>query len=161
MLSCSVMSYSLQAHRLCSPSGSSAHGMLQARRVSCHSLLQGIVLTQGSNPSCLHCRRILDHLSMRLIKNITLETLQITLYYSLPHSPTLHTPHSLRSSSWEQPKHLFPQHTPFTVFLQALWRINVKFRVKNGVVLGKSKPSISLSLVLLSWKGETLWMAII
>ena len=78
-----------------------------------------------------------------------------------PHSPTLHTPHSLRSSSREQPKPLFPQHTPFTVFLQALWRIDVKFREKNGVVLGKSKPLISLSLELLSWKGETLWMIII
>ena len=27
--------------------------------VDCHSLLQGIFLTQGSNPSLLHCRRIL------------------------------------------------------------------------------------------------------
>ena len=72
----------------CSPSGSSAHGILQARRVGCLSLLQGIFLTQGSNPSCLHCRGIPYHLSTRedmgLIKNITLETLQITLYYSLP-----------------------------------------------------------------------------
>ena len=28
-----------------------------------HSLLQGIFLTQGSNPGLLHCRQILDHLS--------------------------------------------------------------------------------------------------
>ena len=32
-------------------------------RVGCHSLLQGIFPTQGSNPSLLHCRRILHQLS--------------------------------------------------------------------------------------------------
>ena len=31
--------------------------------VGCHSLLQGIFPTQGSNPSLLHCRQILYHLS--------------------------------------------------------------------------------------------------
>ena len=31
--------------------------------VGCHFLLQGIFLTQGSNPGLLHCRRILYHLS--------------------------------------------------------------------------------------------------
>ena len=31
--------------------------------VGCHSLLQGIFLTQVSNPSLLHCRQILYHLS--------------------------------------------------------------------------------------------------
>ena len=31
--------------------------------VGCHSLLQGIVLTQGSNPGLLHCRQILYCLS--------------------------------------------------------------------------------------------------
>ena len=29
----------------------------------CHSLLQGILPTQGSNPGLLHCRQILYHLS--------------------------------------------------------------------------------------------------
>ena len=29
--------------------------------VGCHFLLQGIFLTQGSNPGPLHCRRILYH----------------------------------------------------------------------------------------------------
>ena len=33
--------------------------------VDCHSLLQRIFLTQGSNPGLLHCRRILYHLSYR------------------------------------------------------------------------------------------------
>ena len=30
-------------------------------RVGCHSLLQGIFLSQGSNPGLLHCRQILYH----------------------------------------------------------------------------------------------------
>ena len=32
-------------------------------RVGCHSFLQGIFLTHGSNTSLLHCRQILYHLS--------------------------------------------------------------------------------------------------
>ena len=60
MLSCSVVSDSLWPHQL------------QATRllcpwdfpgkhtgVGCHSLLQGIFPTQGSNPGLLHCRQIL------------------------------------------------------------------------------------------------------
>ena len=31
--------------------------------MGCHSLLQGIFPTQGSNPGLLHCRQILNHLS--------------------------------------------------------------------------------------------------
>ena len=31
--------------------------------VGCHSLLQGIFLTQGWNPGLLHCRQVLYHLS--------------------------------------------------------------------------------------------------
>ena len=47
----------------CSPPGSSVHGIFQARilGVGCHSLLQGIFLTQGSNLGLWHCRRILYH----------------------------------------------------------------------------------------------------
>ena len=49
----------------CSPPGFSVHRIVQARilGVGCHSLLQGIFLTQGSNLSCLHCRQILHCLS--------------------------------------------------------------------------------------------------
>ena len=49
----------------CSPSGSSVHGDSPGKNigVSCHALLQGILLTQGSNPGLLHCRCILYHLS--------------------------------------------------------------------------------------------------
>ena len=65
-VSCSVVSDSLQPHGatgeltrlLCpwdSPGKNSAVGN--------HSQLQGIFLTQGSNPGLLHCRHILYHLS--------------------------------------------------------------------------------------------------
>ena len=49
----------------CSPPNSIVHGTLQARILEwgSHSLLQGIFLTQGSNPCLLHCRQILYHLS--------------------------------------------------------------------------------------------------
>ena len=53
--------------------------------VGCHSLLQGIFLTQGSNPGLLHCRQILYHLShqgipnqlyskIRVLKNVMLKS---------------------------------------------------------------------------------------
>ena len=49
----------------CSSPGSFVHGILQERILGwgCHSLLQGIFPTQGSNPGFLHCRWILYHLS--------------------------------------------------------------------------------------------------
>ena len=34
-------------------------------RMGCHSLLEGIFLTQGSNPGLLHCRQILYHWATR------------------------------------------------------------------------------------------------
>ena len=48
----------------CRPPGSSVHGILSRipgknTRVGCHSLLQGISLTQGLNLGLLNCRRIL------------------------------------------------------------------------------------------------------
>ena len=48
-----------------SPPGFSAHGDSPDKNtgVDCYALLQGIFLTQGSNPGLLHCRRILYHLS--------------------------------------------------------------------------------------------------
>ena len=49
----------------CSPSGSSVHGILQARIPEwvARSCLQGIFQTQGSNPGLPHRRRILYRLS--------------------------------------------------------------------------------------------------
>ena len=47
------------------PPGSSVHGDSPGKNtgVGCHFLLQGIFLTQGSNPDLLHCRQILYHVS--------------------------------------------------------------------------------------------------
>ena len=49
----------------CRPPGSSIHGDSPGKTtgVGCHDLLQGIFLTQGSNPGLLHCRQILYCLS--------------------------------------------------------------------------------------------------
>ena len=55
----SVMSDSLQSHRLYSPWNSPG----QNTGVSSSSLLQGIFPTQGSNPGLPHCKRILYQLS--------------------------------------------------------------------------------------------------
>ena len=51
----------------CSPPVSSVHEILQARILEwgSPSLFQGIFMTQGSNPSLLHRRQILYHLSYR------------------------------------------------------------------------------------------------
>ena len=48
----------------CSPPGSSVHGDSPGKNtgVGYHSLLQGIILTQGSNLGLLHCRQILYRL---------------------------------------------------------------------------------------------------
>ena len=49
----------------CSPPGSSVHGDSPGKNteVGCYFLLQGIFLTQGSNPGLLHCRQSLYRLS--------------------------------------------------------------------------------------------------
>ena len=49
----------------CSLPGSSVHGGSPGKssEVGCHGLLLGIFPTQGLNPSLLHCRQILYHLS--------------------------------------------------------------------------------------------------
>ena len=54
---CDTMDYSLP--------GASVHELFQARTlgVGCHSLLQGIFLTQGLNPGLLQCRQILCSVS--------------------------------------------------------------------------------------------------
>ena len=49
----------------CSPPGSSVHGIFSGKNTGegCHSLLQGIFLTQRLNPGLLHCRQIRYRLS--------------------------------------------------------------------------------------------------
>ena len=64
MLSCSVVSDSFQHHELYLQ-GSSCSGDSPGKNtgVGCHTLLQGICPSQGSNPGIPHCRQILYHLS--------------------------------------------------------------------------------------------------
>ena len=54
----------------CSPPGSSVHGTSQAIKtgVGCHFLLQGIFLTQGSNP-CLLCWQV-DSLPLSHLRSL-------------------------------------------------------------------------------------------
>ena len=63
-ISCSVVSDSLQPHRL-SPARLLCpwHSPGKNIGVSCHFLLQGIFLTQGLNLGLLNCRQILYCLS--------------------------------------------------------------------------------------------------
>ena len=63
MLSCSIVS--LCDPMDCSLPGSSVYGDSPSKNtgVGCHALLQGIFLTQGSNPGLPYCRQILYHLS--------------------------------------------------------------------------------------------------
>ena len=63
----------------CSPSGSSGHGIFLGKNtgVGCYFLLQGIFLTQGSNPGIPHCRWIpysLIHLGSPICKHIHVYT---------------------------------------------------------------------------------------
>ena len=55
LLSCYVVSDSYEIPLDCSPPDSSVHGISQIRILEwVHCLLQGIFLTQGSNPSLIH-----------------------------------------------------------------------------------------------------------
>ena len=88
-VSCSVVSNSLQPHHL------STEYCSKNTKVGCHSLLQRIFLTQGSNPGLLHCRQILCCLSynkliyipLRIIKTFRIVFLTIlvklTIYVCL------------------------------------------------------------------------------
>ena len=66
----------------CSPPDSSVHGDSPGKNtgVGCHAILQGIFLTQRSNPGVLHCRPILYHLSHQGSPNTTWETLKKNIF---------------------------------------------------------------------------------
>ena len=101
--SCSVVSDSLQPHRLYSPWNSPG----QNTGVGSFSLLQGIFPTQGLNPGLPHCRRILYQLSRRGSPSFCC-TMKLTSYMhtcitSLPPlSPTPRSSQSAELSSWSR-----------------------------------------------------------
>ena len=57
----------------CSPPGSSVHGDSPVKNTGagCHSLLQRIFPSQGSNLGLLHCNQILYHLSYRNVPSVS------------------------------------------------------------------------------------------
>ena len=59
----SLRSHGLQPTRLPCPWNSPG----KSTGVGCHCLLQGIFLTQGSNPGLLHCRQTFYHLSYQKV----------------------------------------------------------------------------------------------
>ena len=66
IVSHSVGSYGLQPARLLC----SWDSLGKSTREGCHTLLQGIFLTEGSNPGLLHCRHILYHWATREVPPI-------------------------------------------------------------------------------------------
>ena len=105
---CDFMSDSLRPHvlqptRLFCPQDS----LGKNTGMGCHSLLQGIFPTQGSNPGLLHCRQTLYHLSLQ--ENLYL----LDLHHSIPswgfpggsagkESPAMQDTW-VRSLGWEDP----------------------------------------------------------
>ena len=78
----------------------------------CHSLLQGIFLTQGWNPGLLHCRQILYHLSHQG------SPIEAILYLSFFVS---HISLSIMPSRYICNPHLpFPAHLPLVGILLSL-----------------------------------------
>ena len=60
--------------------------------VGCHALLQGILLTQGSNPHPLHCRWILYQGSPSIfLLLLKLEMLTVLTYFKLPRQENLNS----------------------------------------------------------------------
>ena len=77
---------------LCDPQAA-AHQLLcpwnspcKTARVGCHSLLQGIFLTQGMKPGLPHCRQILYHLLL-LLNHFSCVWLCVTLWTAAFQAP--------------------------------------------------------------------------
>ena len=70
--------------------------------VGCHSLLQGIFLTQGLNPSLLHCRQILFHLRPQGSPNKVYGILQARI---LEWVSILFSRRSFQPRAWPQGSH--------------------------------------------------------
>ena len=81
--SCSVMSDSLQYHGQ-QPASLFCPWKSPGKNtgVGCHSLLQGIFLTQGSNLGLLHCRQILYHPSQNCVLNMTTQFFFLLILFS-------------------------------------------------------------------------------
>ena len=83
-----------------------------------HFHLQGIFLTQGSNPGLLHCRQILFHLShqVKLLSHVQLFVTPWTAAYQAP--PSMGFSRQEYWSGWPLPSPMSHQGSPQIV----IWR---------------------------------------
>ena len=119
----SVVSDSLQPHglypaRLPCPWDSPAKNT----GVGCHSLLQGNLLTQGLNPSHLHCRQILYHLS---------------------HHGSTATLRSTNKHTWKR-KMMSTFTTTTLHYTRSFSQRNQSRKINKGIPFGKEKLKLSL-----------------
>ena len=100
---CWVMS-DLCHTRNCTLQGSSVHSLSPGRNagVDCHSHLQGIFVTQGSNPGLSNCRQILYHLSQQGSPMAQEDKIKAL---SMPHNP-------FRTSPYLPPQPHPPSNSP-------------------------------------------------
>ena len=71
-----------------------------------HLLLQGIILTQGSNPSLPHCGQILYHLSHQGSPNLSVQSLSRVRLFATPWTVTHQASLSI-TNSWSLLKLMF------------------------------------------------------
>ena len=120
----SVISNSLWPHglsptRLLCPWGSPGKNT----GVGCHSLLQGIFLTHGSNQGLLHCRQILYHLShkgspiIHILIHSLIQLLTQQLFIKPLQDARHWSSHSAYSMAWKQSQITVSQTFPFFFFL--------------------------------------------
>ena len=93
----------------CSLPGSSVHAIFQARILEWVAIpfLQGIFLTQGSNPGLLHCRQILYFLSHQRLRPqnelLKVKVAQSCLTLSDPMDDAVHGILQARTLEWVGP----------------------------------------------------------
>ena len=102
-LAACCMCWSLSCVQLCDPMdsslpGSSVHGILQARILGCHALLQGIFSTQDSNLGLLHCRLVYVSSPKVLCSNLSLSLQSYSASFPLAFNTVTHTLISAQTS---------------------------------------------------------------
>ena len=134
----------------CSPPGSSClwNSLGKKTRVGCHSLLQVIFTTQGSNPDLLCCRQILYCLShqgshLKLI-NIHVSTLVSIDLFNL----FLNKVFLLETRLYEREKIHSKHHLSLCINLQHSWVLTGPLNVNNkSVPVILSRSILKLSFV--------------